>query len=298
MIPSSHCDSFLILALTMNAGLATDKATTKSTDPTVKVSPESSGSRRVTKASNRKKSPSLPPETVEYLKQWIMSPDHISHPYPTEQEKIKIMDDTGIELKQLTNWFVNNRKRFWKPRVEARLRQQKPSGRSSKASSGKKNTFSVNTNQGEGSTEVKTRVGQLTDIAPKPDGRWASSSAQVSVASDDANSDDNMSTAFSGDDSAKTSDAEMEPFKSGNGVLTSYLSYLSERKRRRIVSPLRSKRRKGAITGVGTLPRPIFGCENVELWKEVCQQAKHNYDTNLPSLGEATTLFGFTNAST
>jgi Homeobox KN domain len=54
----------------------------------------------------------------------MMSPDHVAHPYPTEQEKAKIMEDTGIELKQLTNWFVNNRKRFWKPRVEARLQQQ------------------------------------------------------------------------------------------------------------------------------------------------------------------------------
>ena len=34
------------------------------------------------------------------------------------------MADTGIELKQLTNWFVNNRKRYWKPRVEARLQEQ------------------------------------------------------------------------------------------------------------------------------------------------------------------------------
>mmetsp|Transcript_14888 Transcript_14888/g.36135 ORF Transcript_14888/g.36135 Transcript_14888/m.36135 type:complete len:2037 (+) Transcript_14888:2150-8260(+) len=63
---------------------------------------------------------SLPAETVEYLKAWIMSPEHIAHPYPTEPEKIKIMADTGIELKQLNNWFVNNRKRYWKPRVEAR----------------------------------------------------------------------------------------------------------------------------------------------------------------------------------
>lgn len=53
-----------------------------------------------------------------------MSPEHIAHPYPTEQEKAQIMADTGIELKQLTNWFVNNRKRYWKPRVEARLQQQ------------------------------------------------------------------------------------------------------------------------------------------------------------------------------
>jgi hypothetical protein len=74
-----------------------------------------------TKQINAKKSPSLPQETVEYLKAWMMSPEHIAHPYPTEQEKAQIMAETGIELKQLTNWFVNNRKRFWKPRVEAKL---------------------------------------------------------------------------------------------------------------------------------------------------------------------------------
>jgi hypothetical protein len=76
----------------------------------------------------QRKATSLPTETIEYLKAWMMSPDHIAHPYPTETEKSQIMKDTGIEVKQLTNWFVNNRKRFWKPRVEARLRdpQQAP----------------------------------------------------------------------------------------------------------------------------------------------------------------------------
>uniref|UniRef100_A0A7S4QF48 Homeobox domain-containing protein n=3 Tax=Ditylum brightwellii TaxID=49249 RepID=A0A7S4QF48_9STRA len=72
----------------------------------------------------QRKSSSLPPKTVEYLKAWMMSPEHVAHPYPTEQEKAQIMANTGIELKQLTNWFVNNRKRYWKPRVEARLQQQ------------------------------------------------------------------------------------------------------------------------------------------------------------------------------
>lgn len=76
------------------------------------------------KSNGKRKSASLPSETVEYLKAWMMSPEHIAHPYPTEQEKAEIMKDTGIELKQLTNWFVNNRKRYWKPRVEARLQQQ------------------------------------------------------------------------------------------------------------------------------------------------------------------------------
>ncbi|KAI2507397.1 Homeodomain [Fragilaria crotonensis] len=87
------------------------------------VSTSSTTSSLKGKASQRKSS-SLPSETVEYLKAWMMSPDHVAHPYPTEQEKAQIMSDTGIELKQLTNWFVNNRKRFWKPRVEARLQHQ------------------------------------------------------------------------------------------------------------------------------------------------------------------------------
>mmetsp|Transcript_24502 Transcript_24502/g.50115 ORF Transcript_24502/g.50115 Transcript_24502/m.50115 type:complete len:445 (+) Transcript_24502:249-1583(+) len=60
----------------------------------------------------------LTPETVDYLKAWMMSPEHISHPYPNEEEKAKILADTGINSKQLTTWFSNNRKRFWKPKMD------------------------------------------------------------------------------------------------------------------------------------------------------------------------------------
>eukprot|EP00970_Alexandrium_tamarense_P017779 scaffold11237_cov115-Alexandrium_tamarense.AAC.1 len=67
------------------------------------------------------KSASLPQETVDYLKAWMMSTKHISNPYPNKHEKAEIMAKTGIEPKQLTNWFVNNRKRYWQPRVEAKL---------------------------------------------------------------------------------------------------------------------------------------------------------------------------------
>ncbi|KAL7551521.1 hypothetical protein ACHAWF_014707 [Thalassiosira exigua] len=77
------------------------------------------------------KAPSLPSSTVEHLKAWMMSPEHVAHPYPTEQEKAQIMHETGIELKQLTNWFVNNRKRFWKPRVEAKLQKHRGPGAAS-----------------------------------------------------------------------------------------------------------------------------------------------------------------------
>lgn len=65
-----------------------------------------------------------------------MSPEHVAHPYPTEQEKAQIMAETGIELKQLTNWFVNNRKRYWKPRVEAKLQKFQPNNGSSVGAGG------------------------------------------------------------------------------------------------------------------------------------------------------------------
>ena len=78
----------------------------------------------ITASKKKKKITVLPRSTVEYLKAWILSPEHINHPYPTEKEKEEIMKDTGIEMKQLTNWFVNNRKRFWKPRVEAQMQKQ------------------------------------------------------------------------------------------------------------------------------------------------------------------------------
>ena len=51
------------------------------------------------------KSASLPSET----------PEHVAHSCPTEQEKNPIISETGIELKQLKNWSVNNRTKFWKP---------------------------------------------------------------------------------------------------------------------------------------------------------------------------------------
>lgn len=75
-----------------------------------------------------KKKTALSAHAVEYLKNWMMSPEHVDHPYPTEEEKLRIMNETGIVLKQLTNWFVNNRKRYWKPKVEELKRRQGSGG--------------------------------------------------------------------------------------------------------------------------------------------------------------------------
>eukprot|EP00536_Pseudo-nitzschia_multiseries_P008778 jgi/Psemu1/199061/e_gw1.230.59.1 len=68
------------------------------------------------KSQGRGRSNSLATHVVDYLKNWLMSPEHINHPYPSEAEKARMVADTGIDIKRLNNWFVNNRIRFWKPR--------------------------------------------------------------------------------------------------------------------------------------------------------------------------------------
>mmetsp|Transcript_23696 Transcript_23696/g.49610 ORF Transcript_23696/g.49610 Transcript_23696/m.49610 type:complete len:390 (+) Transcript_23696:255-1424(+) len=76
------------------------------------------GGMRSAKAKGSSANAALSPQTIEYLRGWMMSPEHIEHPYPDEHEKAIIMSDTGITAKQLTCWFSNNRKRFWKPKME------------------------------------------------------------------------------------------------------------------------------------------------------------------------------------
>ena len=53
----------------------------------------------------------LPSGAVSILKAWLLSPEHFSHPYPTPNEQLVLMEQTGIDKKQLKNWFTNARRR-------------------------------------------------------------------------------------------------------------------------------------------------------------------------------------------
>eukprot|EP00850_Spirogloea_muscicola_P019990 SM000204S05852 [mRNA] locus=s204:234037:236596:+ [translate_table: standard] len=53
----------------------------------------------------------LPGDTTQVLKAWWNS--HAKWPYPTEDEKTILVQQTGLELKQINNWFINQRKRNW-----------------------------------------------------------------------------------------------------------------------------------------------------------------------------------------
>ncbi|KAG6007959.1 hypothetical protein E4U21_005320 [Claviceps maximensis] len=57
----------------------------------------------------RKRRGNLPKETTEKLRAWFIA--HLQHPYPTEDEKQDLMRQTGLQMNQISNWFINARRR-------------------------------------------------------------------------------------------------------------------------------------------------------------------------------------------
>ncbi|CAN4124247.1 unnamed protein product [Withania somnifera] len=63
--------------------------------------------------SKKKKKGKLPKEARQMLLAWWN--DHYRWPYPTEADKSSLAESTGLDPKQINNWFINQRKRHWKP---------------------------------------------------------------------------------------------------------------------------------------------------------------------------------------
>jgi hypothetical protein len=291
----------------------------------LEASPQIKGGR------GQRKSSSLPNETVEYLKAWMMSPEHIAHPYPTEQEKAHIMADTGIELKQLTNWFVNNRKRYWKPRVEARLHQQahaaasaaqahaaavaavaaavvhrnpvtpdvsfKPALTLQPPSNGFV-SFDLSPAQTQEKLMTLPLVGtDFSCLLKARDGPPAvravsetSSSISVSASEGDSDSspEDDCSQGYSSQSS--TTEVMHEDRPSDVDMLredtTSTQGATEEPK------PALLKKREHEDEQCFPSPRQKFRRVSVDLWRDSCHRASSFYDESLPTLEEASRLFG------
>ncbi|XP_042021076.1 homeobox protein knotted-1-like 6 [Salvia splendens] len=63
--------------------------------------------------SKKKKKGKLPKEARQKLLEWWNI--HYKWPYPTEVDKVSLAEMTGLDQKQINNWFINQRKRHWKP---------------------------------------------------------------------------------------------------------------------------------------------------------------------------------------
>ncbi|KAJ6807043.1 liguleless 4 [Iris pallida] len=67
----------------------------------------------------KRKKGKLPKDARSVLLDWWNN--HYRWPYPTEEEKVKLAEMTGLDQKQINNWFINQRKRHWKPSEDMRF---------------------------------------------------------------------------------------------------------------------------------------------------------------------------------
>lgn len=67
----------------------------------------------------------LPKDATAILKKWLF--DHVDVPYPSEDEKTDLMDQTELTLKQINNWFSNARRRTLKKMKFTRPKKRKRS---------------------------------------------------------------------------------------------------------------------------------------------------------------------------
>ncbi|KAD4982296.1 hypothetical protein E3N88_18967 [Mikania micrantha] len=67
----------------------------------------------------KRKKGKLPKEARQQLLDWWTR--HYKWPYPSEAQKLALADSTGLDQKQINNWFINQRKRHWKPSEDMQL---------------------------------------------------------------------------------------------------------------------------------------------------------------------------------
>ncbi|XP_052200899.1 homeobox protein SBH1-like isoform X2 [Diospyros lotus] len=61
----------------------------------------------------KRKKGKLPKEARQQLLEWWSR--NYKWPYPSESQKQALAESTGLDQKQINNWFINQRKRHWKP---------------------------------------------------------------------------------------------------------------------------------------------------------------------------------------
>ncbi|KIV90205.1 hypothetical protein PV10_07535 [Exophiala mesophila] len=73
---------------------------------------------------NRRRRGNLPKPITDILRTWFH--DHLDHPYPTEEDKQAFVSQTGLTMNQVSNWFINARRRQLPALRQARDRVAQP----------------------------------------------------------------------------------------------------------------------------------------------------------------------------
>ncbi|KAI8097653.1 homeobox KN domain-containing protein [Halteromyces radiatus] len=75
------------------------------------------------KVNNKRRRGNLPKPVTAILKKWLL--EHCRNPYPTEEEKLQLKSETHLTLNQISNWFINARRRTL-PVILAKLNHHYP----------------------------------------------------------------------------------------------------------------------------------------------------------------------------
>ncbi|KAL2434793.1 hypothetical protein ABEF95_007513 [Exophiala dermatitidis] len=60
-------------------------------------------------ANGRRRRGNLPKPITDILRRWLQ--DHLDHPYPSDEQKQIFIQRTGLTISQISNWFINARRR-------------------------------------------------------------------------------------------------------------------------------------------------------------------------------------------
>ncbi|KIX03650.1 uncharacterized protein Z518_07203 [Rhinocladiella mackenziei CBS 650.93] len=60
-------------------------------------------------ANGRRRRGNLPKPITDILRRWLQ--EHLDHPYPTDEQKQIFIQRTGLTISQISNWFINARRR-------------------------------------------------------------------------------------------------------------------------------------------------------------------------------------------
>ncbi|XP_076359827.1 homeobox protein Meis1-like isoform X1 [Tachypleus tridentatus] len=92
-----------------NSGMAWD-ASIGSGDGTGEDDDDERGKKR------QKKRGIFPKVATNIMRAWLFQ--HLTHPYPSEDQKKQLAQDTGLTILQVNNWFINARRRIVQPMID------------------------------------------------------------------------------------------------------------------------------------------------------------------------------------
>lgn len=67
-------------------------------------------------ARREKKRGIFPKLATNIMRAWLFQ--HLTHPYPSEEQKKELSEQTGLTLSQVNNWFINARRRIVQPMID------------------------------------------------------------------------------------------------------------------------------------------------------------------------------------